>query len=432
MTILSDSSRQKEGETRLKNIVPPERGSKWIFDGHKEAPKGFGVRVLSTGVISFVLRYSANGKDRRVTIGQYPKPWSLAAARIRAGELRRKIDGGADIAADRRTDREAPTVAAKVETFCQEHFDKQKSGKASRSRLMRYFVKALGKEKLKDVRRADIKRVVQAVAEEHGREAALLLTNIKSFYAWCEDEELVESNPVASLRPQKVHGNLKPRVRTRILDEDEIRAFWAKVETVGMHRLTAIALKLILATGQRPGEVAGIRWSEIQNQVWTIPASRRGKTDTEHQVPLTKTALDLLETAKSEVDRLSVRRETTPGDIIFETRPRQALRADAISRAVARYNEILGSKRHPDFGLWTAHDLRRTMRTGLAAAGASVMVAEMAIGHVKRGIIGVYDAHHYHSEIRLAMEAWELRLLHLTDGTRSESNVVALRRGHAS
>ena len=398
------------------------------FDEHRDAPKGFGVRILKSGTVAFILRYQTNGKDRNLTIGQFPEPWSLTAARKRAGELRREVDGGTDIIQTRKADRGAPTVAAKVELFCQEHFDKQKSGKASRSRLMRYFVKSLGKQKLKDVRRADIKRVVQAVAEEHGREAALLLTNIKSFYSWCEDEELVESNPVATLRPQKVHGGMKPRTRTRILDDDELRSFWERVEDIGIHRLTAIALKLILITGQRPGEVAGMRWSEIQNNVWTIPASRRGKTDSEHSVPLTKTAVALLAAAKAEVERLSERRKAEPTDIIFETRPGQALRADAISKAVARYNEALGSKSTADFGLWTAHDLRRTMRTGLAAAGVPVMVAEIAIGHVKRGIIGVYDAHHYQREVQTAMEAWEGRLMRIIDGKPADDNVVPFSR----
>jgi integrase len=76
-----------------------------------------------------------------------------------------------------------------------------------------------------------------------------------------------------------------------VLDEAEIRDFWIGAETVGtMHRLTALALKLILVTGQRPGEVVGMRWDEIEGDTWTIPASRRGKTKTAHTVYLTETA----------------------------------------------------------------------------------------------------------------------------------------------
>ena len=403
------------------------QGQRIVYDEHKDAPKGFGYRILPSGTVSFILRYQTDGKDRRLTIGKYPT-WSLAAARKKAEDYRKKVDGGTDINLERKMSRKTPTVADAVETFCREHFDKLKSGKPARSRLNRFFVSEVGKLKLQEVRRPEIRRIVREVAEETGREAALLLTNLKSFYAWAEDEELIEANPVATMKPQKVHQNMKPRSRTRVLDDDEIRAFWNSVETVGMHRLTALALKLILVTGQRPGEVAGMRWSEIQNKVWTIPGSRRGKTETEHHVPLTETALAILEDAKAEVKRLSKRREGNNKDIVFETRPDQALRADAISKAVGRYSEAMGSKSSADWGLWTAHDLRRTMRTGLAAAGVPVMVAEVAIGHVKKGIIGVYDAHQYQREIRTALESWDRRLSRILDGKPADDNVATFTR----
>lgn len=428
MTILKDAD--------LKRMEPPEKGQQIIYDSHKDAPPGFGVRVTARengegkreiGTIAFILRYQSSGRDRRMTIGQFPT-WSLAAARKEAKEYKRKIDGGADILLERKMNREAPTVADAVEQFCREHFDKMKSGKPARSRLSRFFVAEVGSLKLAEVRRPEIRRIVREVAEETGREAALLLTNLKSFFAWAEDEELVEANPVATLKPHKVHQNLKPRSRTRVLDDEEIREFWQTVETVGMHKFTALALKMILVTGARPGEVAGIRWSEIQGNVWTIPASRRGKTSTEHQVPLTETAQAILADAKAESERLIERRMVQPGDAVFETRPDQTLRPDAISKAVGRFSEAMGSKDNPDWGHWTAHDLRRTMRTGLAAAGIPVMVAEVAIGHVKKGIIGVYDAHQYQKEIRTALEAWERRLERIIDGKPADDNVANFTR----
>jgi integrase len=432
----TDYSKGLEND-HLKAMPTPEKAQTIIYDRHKQAPVGFGVRVTakveedgkrSIGTIAFILRYKADGKDRRMTIGQWPT-WTLTAARNQAKEYKRKIDGGADILLERRVNREAPTVADAVEQFCREHFDKLKSGKPARSRLARYFLPEVGSDKLKEVRRPDVRRIVREVAETgKGREAALLLTNLKSFFAWAEDEELIESNPVATLKPAKIHPNLKPRSRTRVLDDEEIRAFWESAENVGMHRFTALAVKFILVTGQRPGEVAGIRWSEIQGNVWTIPASRRGKTATEHQIPLSDAAQAILKDAKAEAERLAKRRKSKPSDIVFETRPGQALRADAISKAVGKYSEAMGSKSNGDWGLWTAHDLRRTMRTGLAAAGVPVMVAEVAIGHVKKGIIGVYDAHQYQNEVRTAMEAWERRLQRIIDGKPADDNVTTFTR----
>lgn len=393
------------------------------WDGHKDAPRGFGVRITSTGTRSFILRYNL-GRDRRMTIGQLG-PWTLNAAREQAGEYLKAIDTGTDILEARKLERETPTVANVVERCCRDHFDDHRSGKAARSRLTRYFVKRLGNTKIQDVRRADVKRLVKEVAADHGREAALLLSNIKGVFAWCEDEELITANPIATLKPEKVDKALKPRKRGRVLDDAEIRSLWN--DEVGMHRLTALVLKLILVTGQRPGECAGMRWDEVKDGIWTIPATRREKTDTEHRITLTDTALAILEAAKAEGQRLSKRRGEKPGPFAFETRKGAPIRVDSLSQTVRRFVPKMENKEHPDFGHWRPHDLRRTMRTGLSAAKVPPMVAEITIGHVKTGIVGTYDLHEYAGEIQTALETWERRLLAIVDGTPAP-NVTPLNR----
>lgn len=197
-----------------------------------------------------------------------------------------------------------------------------------------------------------------------------------------------------------------------MLDDAEIRKFWESVEGCGMHRLTALALKLMLTTGQRPGEVAGMGWSEIEGKTWTIPASRRGKTSTAHAVPLTDTALDLLEQARAEVQRLSKRRKHEISSFVFDM-IKEPLTAHALARAVARYREAMGNESADTWGHWTPHDLRRTFRTALAAEGISDTVAEAVVGHTRKGIIGVYDRHRYDPEKRAALESWERRLMRI-------------------
>ena len=80
---------------------------------------------------------------------------------------------------------------------------------------------------------------------------------------------------------------------------------------------------------------------------------------------------------------------------------------------------------------WRPHDLRRTVRTGLAAAGVTETVAELTIGHTRKGIAAVYDLHRYDREKRSALEAWERRLLHLVSGAGPGDNVVALDKAKA-
>src|SRR5690606_9384961 len=142
---------------------------------------------------------------------------------------------------------------------------------------------------------------------------------------------------------------------------------------------------LILVTGQRPGEVAGMRWSEIDDSIWTIPAARRLKTETEQRVPLTETAKALLAEAKAEVGRLARRRTWEAGDYIFAARPGGGITVNALDRAVARYREALGNKEHVDWSFWTPHDLRRTCRTRLSECGISEEIAERVIGHAHQG-----------------------------------------------
>lgn len=178
-----------------------------------------------------------------------------------------------------------------------------------------------------------------------------------------------------------------------------------------MHRLTALALKLVLVTGQRPGEVAGMHKDEILGRMWTIPASRRGKTETCHAVYLTDTALEIVAAAKLEVERLQARRSVSWSGNIFEASPGSAISPAALCRAVVRNSAALGAKVESHWGGWTPHDLRRTMRTGLSACNIRPDIAELTIGHKKRGIVAVYDQHSFDTERRDALLAWEKYLL---------------------
>lgn len=403
----------------LNEVEPPATGNRVLYDKHKDSPRGFGYRVTKYGGRSFVLRYRAdNGKYRVLTIGEHPT-WSLTAARERGRTLRQQIDDGTDILEQRRIARDELTVAHVADKFFVARADKLASGKDIRSTLNKYLLPRLGDKKITEVRRRDVIAVVEDVAAKHGRTAALLLTYTKQLFGYAEDREIIEANPIASLKASKVGPELAAKKRARVLDEDEIAALWHTTEPPeGMHKTTLLALKLILVTGQRPGEVAGLRWDEIQGKTWTIPAERRGKTEDAHTVPLTDTALEILKEAEA-LGRKKAK-------YVFERRENQALEVSALGKAVKRCANDLGNAEKGSEGLWRPHDLRRTMRTGLAAAGVSETVAEVTIGHVRQGIAGVYDRHGYDHEKRAALEAWERRLLRFAAGEHPEDNVVSL------
>lgn len=418
----------------IAKAAAPEKGYRLIFDDHRDAPRGFAIRITSAGGKAFVMRYTVDAKLRLKTIGDWPA-WGLEQARIEAQRLLQQIQSGTDPLEEKRKRKAEPTIKELAGEWLDRHATGLKSEKAIRSLIVGDLIKALGSRKVSDIRRRHVIEVIEAKAENAPRQAGHLLVYARKMLDFAVDRDFIPANPLAGLKPSSItvkgkRDPLRQVARARVLDPDEIRAFWSNVETCGLHLLTALALKLVLVTGQRPGEVAGMHPREIAGNIWTIPAARRGKTETAHSVYLTPTALAIIADAQAEVARLADRRTVPASGHIFEAWPGKPVNNSALARAVDRMAQALGAKDVPPWGRWTPHDLRRTMRTGLSACRVRPDIAEMTIGHVKQGIIAVYDQHGFEAERRAALEAWEARLLAIVDGRdpdRAEAdNVVRL------
>ncbi|WP_111748787.1 tyrosine-type recombinase/integrase [Salinisphaera orenii] len=393
----------------IRDLEVPAKGRKVAFDDHRDSPIGFGVRVSPKGKRVFILRYTADGKDRLMSIGEHPI-WTLTAARKKAQEFKREIDGGTDLLQQRRIKRAELTLADVIEQYCGQYADKLKSGPAVRGALERHAVPVLGDKKITEVRRREIIDLLEPLSDGKQRMAGLVLGYIKRVFTWAEDREIIESNPVATLTANKIGQGLTASARTRVLLDREIMALWSE-QPEGMSRAVWLALRFVLLTGQRPGEVLQARHSDVHGHTWTIPADHRGKTGDDHDVPLTETALEIIEQAGGE-------------HYLFERYRGQALEVNALSKAVQRCATALQADAA---NRWRPHDLRRTMRTGLAASGVSETVAELAVGHVRKGIAAVYDQHKYSIEKRNALEAWERRLLAIAERREPDSsNVVPM------
>ncbi|MFN4160122.1 MAG: tyrosine-type recombinase/integrase [Gemmobacter sp.] len=412
---------------------PPTTGQRFIFDDHRDAPRGFGLRITSAGGKAFIMKYAIDGRERRKTIGDWPA-WGLEQARIEARDLFHRVQKGDDPLEEKRKRRAEPTVSELAVDWLDRHATGLRSERAIRGLIDNDLLPAIGRMKVSDVRRRDVIEAVEAKAENTPRAAAQLLLYARRLFDFATDRDHIPANPLAGLKPGAItvkgkRDPLRQVARGRILDHDEIRTFWDSVETCGLHRLTALALKLVLVTGQRPGEVAGMHKGEISGDVWTIPAARRGKTDSAHTITLTATAKAIIAEAQAELDRLSRRRTTPASGHIFEAWPGKPVNNAALARAVERSHVALGAKDVPPWGRWTPHDLRRTMRTGLSACRVRPDIAELAIGHTKRGIAAVYDLHGFDAERKAALVAWESRLLRIVAGQDPDAmpdNVVML------
>ena len=146
-------------------------------------------------------------------------------------------------------------------------------------------------------------------------------------------------------------------------------------------------MRLLLLTAARRTEVAQMKWSEIADGVWTIPAERV-KTGTEVKLPLSASALKLL---------AGLPRVQDCG-FVFSTNGSTPI--SGFSTLKLRLDLHCGINER-----WTLHDLRRTARSLMSRAGVNPDIAERCLGHTIGGVRGVYDRHKYTDEMRDAFEA---------------------------
>ena len=139
-------------EASVKSISPPEKGRLFRFDEHRDAPRGFSLRITKAGGKAFVLHYKMGGYDRQITIGNWPT-WSVVAARERACELVREIDRGRDPQLIKRQQRQDPRLEKVIEDFVELHVSGLKSAKPITAYLKKDLSRALGKLKPRDITR---------------------------------------------------------------------------------------------------------------------------------------------------------------------------------------------------------------------------------------------------------------------------------------
>jgi integrase len=171
-----------------------------------------------------------------------------------------------------------------------------------------------------------------------------------------------------------------------------------------------------MLTGVRKSEASDAQWPEfdLKHNVWTVPAERF-KSKSTHLVPLTNDAVSLLKALP----------RFNKGDHLFSRsfgqKPVTGF-AKAKTRLDRLMEEVFGGKLSP----FRLHDIRRTVRTRLAGLRVADEVAEMIIGHGRKGIQRVYDLHQYENEMREALELWAARLRDIV--TPPPDNLVRLRK----
>ncbi len=277
-------------------------------------------------------------------------------------------------------------------------------------------------------------------AKGHYVTAYALSRLLGQFFRWAVDREILTASPAERL----VAGN-RHTPRDRVLSEDEIRLFWSQFDRTDLPMSTAlrIALKVILLTGVRSQEIALARWEHVALEGdmpgWTIPATA-AKEAVAHYVPLGPTAVRLMKSLHDltgDTEWLLPRGERVHGEGRLTERkvePTGPLDSHAIATALRRtLRKINGLKEHkkvpPDFKYklrpFGAHDLRRTLRTGLSRLGFASDLAERVIGHtVGSMILKTYDLYDRMPERRKALADWDREVRRIL---ANKSNVAKLK-----
>lgn len=397
---------------------------------------GFGLRVGASKKTWFIF-YRFGGKQRRFNLGSFPA-LSLADARIKAGAALEKVERGIDPASEREEAAQAACDASayRLKTgfypgsfgdiasrYIKAECESLRRGKDVESVIIRELQPTWKDRQAADLRRKDLTALLdpiiatgQVQRAHKVREIGIRVIN------WAIDHGDLEDNLLASpSRGRKRSGILRRTKRARYLSDEELAEVWHGCsEEDGPFQFL---VKVLLLTGQRLNEVAAMRRAELDLQagVWTISPDRY-KTGIYHLVPLTDAAKALVREAP-EVSKTFV--FATQPDTYFQGHAKYKV------RMIERINKRRAESGRPPMEHWTLHDLRRTLRTGLAELQVLDPIAERVLGHVIGGIEGVYNRWAYLEEKRQALQLWADRIDRLVNPPPSaevaqSSNVVHL------
>ena len=367
------------------------------------AAPGLKLRIRKEGARVYVFQRRFAGQHPKITIGD-ASSWTLEAARRIAREHAVKMDSGIDP----RTEKAARIEASKTifGGVMKEYLEFRKRDMKPRSfaECRRHLEKQwapLHKLAITGITRATVATRLREIAKQSGPVAAdRARSSLSAMFAWAIGEGVCEANPVAGTNKHSDDAE-----RERALSDAELVKVW---EATSDNHYGAI-VRLLVLTGQRRNEFAGMRWAELDRKAktLTLPAERT-KNGRAHIVPLSDLAIKTLDGVGARDGR----------DLVF-------------GNGDGGYSGWSHSKKALDEAIkldeeWTLHDLRRTVRTGLGRLGVAPHIAEAVLNHLPEKLIRTYDKNRYEPEKRQALDLWAAHIEALL-ASKSGSNVIALK-----
>lgn len=446
-------------DTFISRIRSPKKGRIEKYDA---ALPGFGIRAYAkttnnpSPAKSWLVLYAFDGRRRRFTFGTVARSVEVAASDSPDAILEHVLDGGKPIlglsqarrvadlllalskngqdpAAEKERRKAEARFRAKsfskaVDDFIKEYVEPNFTprGQKEATRPLERLKKDWGRRDLVDISRLDLIDFRDRMKAQSGPFAAERnLSVLKRFFRWCVDKGRLDSSP-AQLVASPIEKSER-KSRDRYLSEGEIEVVWTAFSRLGYP--FGSFMKMLLITGQRRSEVAGMRWDEIDlnKKTWILPRDRT-KSDREHIVPMSSLALDMLAGLPH-----FKRDNDGSGTFVFSNRAGR-VPISGFSTAKKEVDQTVADiikERHLETPIepWRLHDLRRSAATHMAAMKNSKVSNESLVPpHVLasilnhspgsiHGVTAIYNRYKYLAEKQVALEAWANQLRSITGET---------------
>ncbi|CAH1747502.1 conserved protein of unknown function [Thauera humireducens] len=355
---------------------------------------------------SWVLRYRFGGKARELTLGRYPEI-TLKRARELATSARARIQEGVDVAREKQLQNVERATAKTLRELSADYIEKvfprlaANTQKQRRRHIQKIIVPKLGTVLAKEVTPGDVVTLIEGVGKNSINVAELVFTALSEIFKHGLARHAVTTNPCAGISVAAICGKPEPRRQRLKLSEAELRAMFAELSTIGVQN--ALAVKILLATCVRLGELARAEWDHIdlEAQTWFVP-DENSKTGKGFTIPLVPAVVDWLKELKELAcgsrfvlpARQARRTVNLGGDAPFEQRALNAMLHKLCDRLDGKVRRF------------TPHDLRSSARSHLGALGVNILIAERCLNHSLGGLVAVYDQHDYLDERRSALAVW--------------------------
>lgn len=393
--------------TLIRELELPKSGRLVV---HGTEQLGLQLHVYPGGRKVYYVRYRTaggrGGQSRRYQIGQHGAGWTLDSARREARRILGLVADGQDpqAARNRSQQRAGRTLSDILHEYETRHLSTLRSGAQVR-RTLALDLEPLVGHLTPD--RIDVQALRQVLARLEDRPGTRrkMRAHLSHLWQWMLERGLCEANPIDRL------PRIKPGAsRDRILSLRELREVLGAARALGDPWWALI--ELLVLTGQRRTEVAGMRWAELDGARWSFNAERAKNGRAQ--------VLDLPAEVMAVVDRC--RERLGPDDTPFVITSHGDAPVSGFSRAKSKLDEaILTCRRNraveagidPDAITapppWVLHDLRRSAASGMVALGVRESVVEAVLNHVsgsRGGVAGVYNRHHYGPEKAEALAQW--------------------------